>query len=168
MKNENICDLFLNQYESLKQHSYFICKDKEMSEDIVQETFLYMFSKYGEVDEKIKNKSGFLYKAIKYATYNELKKRRKTVDIADHNTGEDSLRNDFLLEDLITKSIAAIPERRREVFRLRRLRNLKVNEIAKIMDITPKTVENHITIALKALKKDFHLYDPNFSGQATG
>ncbi len=153
MENKNICDLFLDNYEALKGYSFKICKRIEMAEDIVQEVFVSIYSKYKENDDVIKNKQAFLYQAIRFSTYSELKKSNDKCLLLEDDVSVDPLRNDFLMEDLILKTIEEIPPQRRKVFYLRRMRNLKVKEIAEVMNIKPKTVENHITLVMKSLKE---------------
>lgn len=51
--------------------------------------------------------------------------------------------------------VEQMPESRRKVFMLSRFDQLSYKEIAERLKITPKTVENHIALALKALKKVF-------------
>ncbi len=153
MEDKNICEIFLDNYEALKGYSFKICKRMEMAEDIVQEVFLSIYSKYKENDDGIKSKLPFLYQAIRFSTYSELKKTSEKCLLKDDEVSVDPLRNDFLLEDLIIKAIEEIPPQRRRAFYLRRIRHMKVKEIAEVMNIKPKTVENHITIVMKSLKE---------------
>ena len=158
MEEENISKVFLDNYEDLKKYSINICKKAEMSEDVTQNVFLSIHSRYGENDEGITNKLGYLYKAIRYSTYNELKKDRDKYEHIDPEITVDPLRNDFLLEDLIIKSISKIPTQQKRAFYLKRVLNYKIKEIAEVMKIKPKTVENHLTNAIKALKIECEQY----------
>lgn len=158
MENKNICDIFLDNYDNLKEYAYKICRDTEMSEDITQDVFLSIHSRYQKNDDSISNKLGFLYQAIKFSTYNQLKKNRIKFNEVETDIPSDPLRNDFLLEDRIMKSIEKMPERQKKVFYLKRIMNYKVKEIAEIMNIKPKTVENHLTIVIKSLKKEYEPY----------
>ena len=49
--------------------------------------------------------------------------------------------------------IAQLPPRQREIVILRKKEGVPVKEIAHRLDISPKTVENHLTEALKKLKQ---------------
>lgn len=153
MKNENICDLFLDQYEALKTYSFKICKQMEIAEDVTQDVFLSLYTKYNENDSSIENKLSFLFQAIRFASFSALKKNKKICSLKENEIAVDPLNNDFLAEEIILKAIDEIPSQRRKAFHLRRMRHLKVKEIAKIMDIKPKTVENHITLVLHTLKE---------------
>jgi RNA polymerase sigma-70 factor (ECF subfamily) len=52
-----------------------------------------------------------------------------------------------------------MPERRRMVFELNRRQGLSYKEIAKVLDITRKTVENHIANALQDIRDQMLLKD---------
>jgi RNA polymerase sigma-70 factor (ECF subfamily) len=56
------------------------------------------------------------------------------------------------LLDLVERLIQQLPERQKEVIILRKLDGLMIAEIASRLDISPKTVEHHITEALKNIK----------------
>ncbi|MFV0378060.1 MAG: sigma-70 family RNA polymerase sigma factor [Mangrovibacterium sp.] len=53
------------------------------------------------------------------------------------------------------QTIEALPEKRREIFKLSREQGFTNKEIAEKLGISVKTVENQMTTALKALKKSF-------------
>lgn len=59
------------------------------------------------------------------------------------------------LNELYEDIVSRMPESRRKVFMMSRFENLTYKEIAERLSITPKTVENHIALALKVLKKMF-------------
>jgi RNA polymerase sigma-70 factor (ECF subfamily) len=51
----------------------------------------------------------------------------------------------------INDAIAGLPPKCRMIFRLVKENNLKYREVADLLDISEKTVENQMTIALKKL-----------------
>ncbi|MCW5912135.1 MAG: HTH domain-containing protein [Cyclobacteriaceae bacterium] len=50
------------------------------------------------------------------------------------------------------ESIARLPQKQEEVFRLSRMEHLSIEEIAQRLNISKRTVENYITAALKTLR----------------
>jgi RNA polymerase sigma-70 factor (ECF subfamily) len=56
------------------------------------------------------------------------------------------------VQERITVLIDYLPKKCRQVFLMSRVYELSHKEIAELMDITPKTVENQIGLALKFLK----------------
>lgn len=60
----------------------------------------------------------------------------------------------------LERAIAGLPERRREVFVLRFLRDLSYREIAEVMGIAEQTVANQVSRALATLRDELgHLLD---------
>ena len=72
-------------------------------------------------------------------------------------------RSQFLMEtnelhDLIEKAILKLPEKSRQVYQLAWEENLSYNEIAEQLGLSPKTVENHVGIALRKLRESLRPY----------
>jgi RNA polymerase sigma-70 factor (ECF subfamily) len=53
----------------------------------------------------------------------------------------------------IDRAVAALPERRREIFRLTWLHGLSYAETAQVMEIAPRTVANQMSSALRELRE---------------
>ncbi len=51
-----------------------------------------------------------------------------------------------------------MPEQRKKIFGMSRFEGLKYKEIAKQLNISPKTVENHMGIAIKFLREELKEY----------
>ena len=64
------------------------------------------------------------------------------------------------LEQLLLDWIEEMPDRRREAFCLSRFDGLSHEEIAEAMDLAPKTVNNHIVLALQYLRKRLNGHEP--------
>jgi RNA polymerase sigma factor (sigma-70 family) len=54
----------------------------------------------------------------------------------------------------INNAINSLPEKCKQVFMLSRFNDLKYREIAQLLDISPKTVERHMSIALEKLRQN--------------
>ena len=67
------------------------------------------------------------------------------------------------LAQIIEESINSLPEKRREIFRLSRQDGLKYQEIADKLNISVKTVETQITLALKTLRDKLKNYSTFFT-----
>ncbi|MFV8328500.1 sigma-70 family RNA polymerase sigma factor [Flavobacterium sp. ZS1P14] len=61
--------------------------------------------------------------------------------------------------NMIREILDVIPKKSRQAFELSRIDGLKYKEISEILGITPKTVENHIALALKYISKALAAYD---------
>lgn len=58
------------------------------------------------------------------------------------------------IEQAIQEAIAILPEKCREVFVLSKIEGLKNREIAEKLNISEKTVERHMSIALSKLREE--------------
>ena len=65
------------------------------------------------------------------------------------------------LEDRLHDWIADLPDRQREALELSRFRGLSHEDVAGIMDISPRTVNNHIVRALRSLRERIRTYEPS-------
>jgi RNA polymerase sigma-70 factor (family 1) len=57
------------------------------------------------------------------------------------------------LRTIVTRAVLALPERRREVLILSRIHGLSRQEISEILEIAPRTVANHLRLALADLRR---------------
>ncbi len=67
----------------------------------------------------------------------------------------------FAAEDLqqkIAAALAALPEKCRLVFEMSRFQQMKYREIAEELEISQKTVEAHMSKAMKSLRKQLRDY----------
>jgi len=58
----------------------------------------------------------------------------------------------------VLSAIEELPEQCQQVFKLSRFNNLSHNEISAQLSISPKTIETHISKALKYLRKSISMF----------
>jgi len=112
------------------------------------------------IDSSLKS---YLYFSVKNRAIDHLRKRKKTVPLTEHLFDEQQVSFDDLIEkaelaDSINNCINQLPKKCREVFLLSRSQGLKYSEIAEKLDISPKTVEMQVSIALKRLRKSIFIF----------
>ena len=151
--------VYLKYYERLCIYVLNYTQDRNLAEDIVQDTFLSLWTKRStlRVDGSL---NGYLYRL----TYNKLvdvfRKNKK------HDNELETLRNETLgdlmedYEDVYTKKLAQVekaidtlPPRCKEVFLLNKMDGMRYKEIADHLGISLKTVENQIGKALASIRK---------------
>ena len=134
------------------------------ADEIVNDVFLSIWEKREllQLDESLKN---YLFTAVKNRCLNHLKKARlpfsempDEVMAVSNDAGALHQMEGREAEMQIQVLIDKLPTKCRQVFLLSRLYELSYKEIAAVMDITPKTVENQIGIALKYLKESLSAY----------
>src|SRR5690606_11564606 len=140
-------------------------RDVEDAEEVVQSTFLLVWEKRETLEIRTSAKS-YLYAMVRNACLNVLKhqKIRQRHEAEEKALGErsrDSLHETVAgkeLEYRIQEAVEQLPEQCRMVFKLSRFEELKYSEIAEQLNISVKTVENHMGKALRVMReqlKDF-------------
>ena len=131
--------------------------DIHAAEDIVQDLFADIYFKR-ETIEISTSIDKYLYGALFYKCSNFNKKRKINLSYEEYAAEYPDysgipLRKieEMELEAQIYDAIATLPEKCREVFELSRFENKKNREIAEILNISIKTVETHMSHALKKL-----------------
>lgn len=156
-------------YDSLHRFVWYITRDDEATQDVLQDVYIKLWSIRESVDET-KSLKAFLYQIARNFALNHLRSaRRHLADALDAEGAEEPAAQEFPIEDrldahnleaLLNHWIEELPPRRREAFRLSRHEQLSHDEIASIMELTPKTVNNHIVLALQQLRQKLSTYDP--------
>ena len=138
-----------------------LVKDQDISKDLVQEVFINLWEKRGQVDPNL-NFDNYIFTIA----YNSIRKyfRKKSVEtkVIDHmlqNSPEimESVDGAVIYNELLelaTKTIDNLPPKRKTVYKLSRQDGLKIKEIAAKLNISTRTAENHLAKALKYLKEE--------------
>ncbi|MCH8525147.1 MAG: RNA polymerase sigma-70 factor [Balneolales bacterium] len=136
---------------------------QETAEDLVQQAFLTLWDKRANIDVS-KSLRSFLFTVAYNRMLNTIRNTKgKTVGLAntpdesDHQTPETQAMASEAMQAMHLR-LAAMPEKRRTVFDLCYLQGLSHKEISEVMDISTKTVENHMAIALRELRESLKMY----------
>lgn len=158
-------------FPRLYSYALKILNNKDLSEDIVQDVFIRFWEKSPFL--KNKNLESFLFRMVKNACINNLRHQKiveqRNVEVKNQYQGEELYALDMmgdepyaLIEKELRKEInevfLSLPEKCRMVFKMSRIDGLKNQEIASSLKVSIKTVEKHITKALKIYKKNFPYY----------
>ncbi|MDD4191622.1 MAG: RNA polymerase sigma-70 factor [Mangrovibacterium sp.] len=152
--------LFRKYTERIYAFTLGITRQKFASEEITQIVFLKVWENRRQIDEHFSFKS-FLFSVAYHEIISWIRKekseRRKIVNfLASFNDSseETEVKIEFRnLEQITNLMIENFPEKRREIFKLSREHGLSNKEIAQQLSISVKTVEGHMTAALKALRE---------------
>ncbi len=155
--------LFYDRYwlRMYKAALYYL-KDKDASEEIVQEVFVLIWNKRETLG--INNFSSYLNSATRYEVFRKLKLAKRslveyledypTPETAVYNFGYEKL-NEMDHNHFLENCLKDLPKRCREVFYLSKIEQLSNTEIAEKLGINKHTVENQLTIALRHVKVNF-------------
>jgi RNA polymerase sigma-70 factor (family 1) len=152
-------ELFTSCYPSLFLFAKSMVKSKESAEEIVSDVFIKIWEKRREL-EKIDNLKVYLYVSTRNTALNylNLQKRTLTNPIEEFQGEFTSIYFDpeqlMITADmlaLIKRSIDQLPPKCKIIFKLVKEDGLKYREVAEILEISVKTVENQLAIALQKI-----------------
>lgn len=142
-------------------HANRMLGDLDLAKDVVQEIFTSLFQQ-----RKVLNintaLSSYLYKAVRNKVFDNLKhskvKMNYAEDFFNYTRSTSELADEQVclkeLAQAIESEIERLPVRMREVFELSRKEFLSQKEIAKLLNLSENTVNNHIQNAIKKLRKN--------------
>lgn len=166
-------ELYSDCHKQFVKFAYSYLKDIREAEDCVSDSFIYYWTHRDSISST-ENIPAYILTTVKNKSLNILRKRHKTLDVK-NELGQmekwDMEMRIATLEELnpsrvfssevqgiASKVLSNLPERTREIFLLSRNSGTTNKEIALRLSISEKTVEKHITIALKALSKALGAY----------
>ena len=152
-------ELFLTLYPTLLKFISGIVKSKPTAEEIISDVFIKIWEKRQDL-ELVINIRVYCYVIAKNLSLNFLEKQRKTttLNIEDFS---DSLSELYInpeqlmitseMADHIHLAVDSLPARCKMIFTLIQENDFQYKKVAEIMNISPRTVENQLAIALKKI-----------------
>jgi len=154
-------EIYSIYYSKLCRYIYSLSNGSPKNvEDIVQDTLLDLWKRR----EKISNTSSlnaYLYTSARNFFIDSCRKENRKRTLMDELRVEAIMEFELCDNEMINlrkatlqKLIAKLPKKRREIFILNKLENYKYREIAKMRNISERTVESHIRKALITLREE--------------
>ena len=160
-------ELFNLFHPKLVRFAVFYVSSIHDANDIVSEVFIKFFRRLKKT-HNIQDVSFYLYKAVKNQclTYLKAQKKDYSLDEMDWDGAQYSyeIRNpesEFISRELsnkIEEAINSLPPKRKLIYKLVVIDGLKYKEAAEILDLSVKTVENHLLLAVKDLRRKISDY----------
>jgi RNA polymerase sigma-70 factor (ECF subfamily) len=151
---------------------HFSCEytvSEDDAEDIIQDIFLELYEKFDLLENRV-NMVAYVFTAIKNRCIDHLRHKIVKQETArrmqeEHfltlrmkfdslEILEESLFDEEDMEGVIAKALNTLPERCRNIFIKHKIEGKKQKEIARELNISPKTVENQLTIAYRKLHEE--------------
>lgn len=133
--------------------------DLDTAQDITQDVFVKIYEKRQllEIHTSLK---AYLYTAVRNNCFDHLKihkihqrhKDQIKQESSDLVIEDDDTVDQIELQDKIYKAIQTLPEQNQKIFKLSRFEAKTNQEIAELLNISKRTVETHISNALKKIK----------------
>lgn len=148
-------------YESQYDALYRFLKSRGLShdeaEDIIQKAFILVWEHRGTIDEN-KSLRAYLFQIAytRMINYVKYQSRFDDADPVENNSRSFDSSHEMDYKELITvirRILAEMPEKRAQIFELCFLKQFSYKEVADTLDVSVKTVENHMTLAFKDIRQ---------------
>lgn len=164
-------EVFEEMYKPIFRYVRSITRDPEAARDVTQDVFIRLWEARDSLAPE-RSLEAYLYRIARNRAYNHERSKRTRSE------NEEAVRMNSAvhpaspdppdvraaadrLEDRFRQWIEELPDRQREALVLSRFEALSHDEIASVMDISPRTVNNHIVRALKHLRERIRDYEPD-------
>lgn len=151
--------LFFHFFLPLKSFSSAILKSNELAEEVVSDIFLEIWTRRKQLPQ-VENLKMYLYISVRNASLRKLQQLQKTSTLS-----LDEMKVDFAspdpdavthlvtseLSDKIAAAIDQLPQQCKIIFKLAKEDKLRYKEIAQMLNISVKTIDNQLSIALKKI-----------------
>ena len=159
-------ELFEYYYAPLCVYARHYVDDIDTCEDLVQDVFCSIWNNRKNLDPTFSIKN-YLHTSVRNSCLNYIRSKsfqtRSNDDVYNSPNYSENM-EDLLflheLEELLAKALSKLPTEYRIAFEMSRLENRPVEEIAKQLNISTRTVERYRNKAVEILKNDLKDYLP--------
>jgi RNA polymerase sigma-70 factor, ECF subfamily len=143
------------------QFAHSITRSTPDAEEVVNDVFIAIWERHQDL-LGLETLKSYLFRAVKNRSLNQISRNRLPFDEMREEMPVPSKEFSALDQmeakessEKIKALIDKLPTKCKQVFLFSRVHELSYKEIAELMDISPKTVENQIGLALKFLKENY-------------
>ncbi|HEY0771845.1 MAG TPA: RNA polymerase sigma-70 factor [Sphingobacteriaceae bacterium] len=151
-------EIFKAYWKPLFTTAFSKLQDRAEAEEIVQNIFSALWEQREKVE--IENLSAYLHRAVKNRILNSIRAKVTEQRYWDYYRNfipsvQNSTENTVVFDDLqegLQAAVNHLPEKSRRVFQLSRFEGRTNHEIAKLLKISEKSIEYHLTKSLRELR----------------
>ncbi len=151
--------IFSHYYAPLCAYASHFLNEKERCESTVQNVFMTLWEKRRKL--KIENLKAYLYRSVNHQCLHLLEKEKSAkryIKLHQEKAPYPSPEEGLMMGEMYNayqQELEKLPDQTKQIYLLSRHKQLKYQEIAKQLKISIKTVEAHISKALKSFKIRF-------------
>ena len=158
---------FSKYYPKLIWFALIFVKQHCAAEEVVSDVMLNILKKRKKL-AKTDNIEGYIFISVKNQSLKYLKKSKRQVYFDNLESETDLLmttsaspeyeylENEF--HQIVKSTIDSLPPKRKLVFKMIKEDGLKYNDVANLLDLSVKTIETHMGLALKSLHENIAQY----------
>jgi RNA polymerase sigma-70 factor (ECF subfamily) len=161
--------LFMTYHPLVKRFLMGFIKNEEDVQDMAQDIFCHVWEHRVTI-AKVDSFKAYLFRMARNAVYNYFKLNAIREEHLQQYQREAILTDDLQEKQLYAEELGLLfdiaidnmPPQRKQIFKMSRKEGLSNEEISKRLNISKRTVENHITQALANLRKVLNVIIPFF------
>lgn len=158
-------NIFRTYFSPLCKVVFKLVKDREASEDIVQDVFMKLWNRRNDLQLNTSIKS-YLYKAAINTALNHIKTQKKSTKVEDFedgamelvSVGTEEILSFKEVQEKLAKSLDKLPPKCKAIFILIKYEDMSYAEASQALEISVKTVENQMGKALKHMRTEMQEY----------
>lgn len=165
LSQESFTDFFNHYYNRLIQFAITIARSELLAEEVVLDVFLKLWEQK-EMLGTIDNIETYLYISVRNKAINVLKSEYKFrfemlkdshIQLADYKPLAESELIGHEMFGILNDAVTRLPSKCKIIFKLIREDGLSRNEVAQILNISVKTVDNQVAIAVRKIAKQLNI-----------
>jgi RNA polymerase sigma-70 factor (ECF subfamily) len=165
----NFTKIYHQYVEEVYSYSFAILKDPHSTQEVVQITFINFWDSRHQANPSISPKVQLL-RIAKLRSIDHLRREARTktrvfnlerIDLAERENIEAKLLSEEKIKS-IEHAIDQLPEKRKLILKMAKLENKSHKEIAELLSISVKTVENQLLQAKRTLRQKIAAFLYNF------
>lgn len=157
--------LYSRYWESLYKKAICRLGNGDDAQDAVQEVFISLW-RNRETIQCGETLAPYLFTALKYSVIKQVYRKSKKgilMPLSADELERTAITTEELfqykeLQAVLASEVAELPEKMQEIYRLSRIENLQIAEIARRLNISEQTVKNTLTTVLKRLRERLSHY----------
>lgn len=149
--------MFMKYFPKVKYFINSFVKSNSVAEELAQDVFMKIWENFDKIFY-IEYQDAYIYRIARNKAIDHISQKYKEELFVDNIKlkEEYTIEEDFYakeLELLIELTVNKMPLQRKTVYEMSRMQGMSNDEIAENLNIAKKTVENHLNLALKDIKK---------------
>lgn len=155
--------VFVAYFNKVRYFIFRLVRSDHEAEELAQDVFVRLWTNRASIDLS-KSFDAYLFSIAYNATCNYLKRKtvrndyQNSVVLPELDFTPEELLYAREIELLVEMTVNEMPEQRKRIFHMSRKNGFSNEEIANKLQITKKTVENQLSLALKELRKVIGLF----------
>lgn len=159
LTQESFTSFFDYYYFRMVQFATIIAKSEILAEEIVLDVFLKIWEQK-KTAGSIDNIETYLFVSVRNTAINTLKKDQKFhvdmlddahIQLADYRPSAESLLIEHEMLEALNDAVNHLPAKCKMIFKLIREDGLNRNEVAQVLNVSVKTVDNQVVIAVRKI-----------------